>query len=101
MTDHPNLGSTFDSWLDEEGIAEDVEALAAKKKLVLALDAAMARRSVSRAQLARDMKTSRTTVHRLLDPDDTGVSLATIVRASNALKTRLVSFPVRRLRPAS
>ena len=51
MTDHPNLGSTFDSWLDEEGIAEDVEALAAKKKLVLALDAAMARRSVSRAQL--------------------------------------------------
>jgi len=36
------------------------------------------------------MHTSRTVVHRLLDPKDTGVTLATLWKASRALGVKLV-----------
>lgn len=36
------------------------------------------------------MRTSRTVVHRLLDPHDTSVTLATLAKASKALKVRLL-----------
>jgi hypothetical protein len=40
--------------------------------------------------LVQAMRTSRTVVHRLLDPKDTGVTLATLWRASKALGVRLI-----------
>lgn len=50
----------------------------------------MARKSLTKTELARAMKTSRTVVHRLLDPKDTGVTLATIWKASRALGVKLM-----------
>jgi antitoxin HicB len=40
---------------------------------------------VTQSALAARMATSRTVVHRLLDPTDTSVTLATIAKASAAL----------------
>ena len=51
---------------------------------------AMARRRMTKTDLAQAMRTSRTVVHRLLDPKDTGVTLATLWKASRALGVRLV-----------
>lgn len=80
-----HIGSTLDSLLVERGIKAEVDLLAKKKILADELQAQMTRRKVSRATLAQRMRTSRTVVYRLLDPRDTGVTLATMASATSAL----------------
>jgi DNA-binding Xre family transcriptional regulator len=85
-----HLGSTLDSLLDELGEREDVALLTQKKLLAAKIERAMARRNMSQAELARTMRTSRTVIHRLLDPRDTSVTLATLSKASKALGVKLL-----------
>ena len=85
-----NIGSTLDSLFDELGEHEDVELLTQKKLLAEKIERAMAKRNMSQAELARTMRTSRTVIHRLLDPRDTSVTLATLSKASKALGVKLL-----------
>jgi len=84
-----HLGSTLDSFLEEEGLKEEVDLLAKKKVIADELSAGMVRARMTRSALAARMQTSRTLVNRLLDPDDTSVTLATLARASRALEMEL------------
>ena len=86
------IGSSLESLLSDLGEREEVGLLAQKKLLALKIERAMAQRKMSKKRLAAVMRTSRTVVHRLLDPNDTGVTLATIWRASRALGVPLVDF---------
>jgi len=70
-----NIGSSFDSWLREEGIYEETTSSAVKRVLARQVEAAMARR----------IRTSRAALDRLLDPDNDGVTLATLQRAAEAV----------------
>lgn len=83
------IGTDFDDFLAEDGIREDVEAAALKRVLAYQLEQAMKKQGISQAEMARRMKTSRTVVRRLLDAEDTSVTLATLTRASMALGERL------------
>lgn len=83
------IGTDFDDFLAEDGIREDVEAAALKRVLAYQLEQAMKKQGVSQAEMARRMKTSRTVVRRLLDSEDTSVTLATLARASMAVGERL------------
>lgn len=56
-----------------------------KQAYVRELTRAMDDQGVSRAELARRMGTSRSTVSRVLDPAEMGVTLATLERATRAL----------------
>jgi antitoxin HicB len=85
-----HIGSTLDSLFDELGEREDVELLTQKKLLAAKIEWAMAKRNMTQAELARTMRTSRTVIHRLLDPRDTSVTLATLSKASKALGVRLL-----------
>ena len=58
---------------------------ATKMAYAAELTAVMERDGVSRAELARRMHTSRSTVGRVLDPADESVTLATLSRAAAAL----------------
>jgi predicted nucleotidyltransferase len=58
---------------------------ATKAAYAAELTAVMAREGVSRAELARRMHTSRSTVGRVLDPADESVTLSTLSRAAAAL----------------
>lgn len=87
MNEH--IGSRFDDWLDEEGIREDVEAAAVKRVIAWQLDAAMRESGVTKTEMARRMKTSRAVVNRLLDADNTAVTLGTLSKASAALGLHL------------
>jgi len=78
-------GSTFDSFLEEEGIREEVEATAAKRVIAWQLEQAMQAQNKTKSALAREMHTSRTQVERLLDPSNTAVSVQIISRAAGAL----------------
>jgi predicted XRE-type DNA-binding protein len=84
-----NIGSSLGSFLDQMEIREETELLAIKKTLALQLRQAMKRRKVSQSRLAKEMRTSRTVINRMLDPNDTGVTLATLTRASQVLGLRV------------
>lgn len=80
-----NRGSSFDSWLSEEGIREEVTAVAIKRVLVRQLETAMRDGGLSKAEMARRMKTSRSQLDRLLNPENDSVTLATLYKAARAV----------------
>src|SRR5271167_2613784 len=83
-------GSTFDSFLDEEGIREEVEAVAIKRVLAWQLERAMRQQQKTKQAMAKQLHTSRSQLDRLLDPQNVSVSLDTITRAARALGKRLI-----------
>ncbi len=88
VTNHS--GSTFDSFLEEEGIREEVEAVAIKRVLAWQLSQAMQEQQKTKQAMARQLRTSRSQLDRLLDPQNVSVTLATITRAAKALGKRLI-----------
>jgi DNA-binding Xre family transcriptional regulator len=80
-----HIGSSFDSWLREEGIYEETSAPAIKRVLARQLEAAMKEQQVTKTEMARRMRTSRAALDRLLDPEHDSVTLATLRRAAAAV----------------
>jgi hypothetical protein len=77
-----NIGSTFDSWLREEGLYEEVSATAIKRVVARQVEAAMREKGLTKAEMARRMHTSRTALDRLLDADNDAVTLGTLRKAA-------------------
>jgi antitoxin HicB len=83
-------GSTFDSFLVEEGIREEVEAVAIKRVLAWQLSQAMQEQQKTKQAMAKQLHTSRSQLDRLLDPRNVSVTLDTITRAAKALGKRVI-----------
>ena len=83
-------GSTFDSFLEEHGIREEVEAVATKRVLAWQLEQEMKRQRKTKQAMAQELQTSRSQLDRLLDPRNTAVTLDTINRAAKALGMKVV-----------
>lgn len=83
-------GSTFDSFLEEEGIREETEAVAIKRVLAWQLEQAMQEQQKTKQAMARQLRTSRSQLDRLLDPRNPSVTLDTITRAARAVGKRLI-----------
>jgi hypothetical protein len=77
-----NIGSTFDSWLREEGLYEEVSATAIKRVVARQVEAAMNQKGLTKAQMARRMHTSRAALDRLLDPENEAITLTTLRKAA-------------------
>jgi len=84
-----NLGSSFDSWLREEGVYEEVTATAIKRVLARQVEAAMREKNFSKAAMARRMQPSRAALDRLLDPEYDAVTLSTLRKAATAVGREL------------
>jgi DNA-binding Xre family transcriptional regulator len=82
---NPHIGSNFDDFLREEGIYEEVEAAALKKVIASALTRQMKRRHISVSRLAAVLGTSRAAVNRVLDDQNTSITLTTISRTASVL----------------
>jgi antitoxin HicB len=80
-----NKGSSFDGWLQEEGIYEEVSAAAIKRVLARQIEQAMSEKRLSKAEVARRMHTSRAALDRLLDAQNGSVTLNTLYRAAAAV----------------
>ena len=80
-----NIGSTFDSWLREEGLYEEVSATAIKRVVARQVETAMRQKGLTKAEMARRMHTSRAAIDRLLDPANDAVTLATLHKAAAAV----------------
>ena len=77
-----NVGSSFDSWLREEGIYEEASANAIKRVVARQVEAAMQEKGLSKTEMARRMHTSRAALDRLLDPQNDAVTLSTLQKAA-------------------
>jgi antitoxin HicB len=84
-----NVGSSFDSWLREEGIYEEVTTAAIKRVLARQLEAAMKDKKFTKAEMARRMQTSRAALDRLLDPKNNGLTLSTLRKAAHVVGREL------------
>src|SRR5229473_6136429 len=83
-------GSTFNSFLEEQGIREEVEAVAIKRVLAWQLEQAMREQRKTKQAMAKELHTSRSQLDRLLDPQNVSVSLDTITRAARVLGKRVI-----------
>jgi predicted XRE-type DNA-binding protein len=84
-----HTGSTFDSFLEQEGIREEVEAVAIKRVLAWQLEQAMQKQQKTKQAMAKQLHTSRSQLDRLLDPENVSVSLHTMARAAKVLGKRI------------
>lgn len=80
-----NIGSTFDSWLREEGLYEKVSATAIKRVVARQIEVAMHEKGLTKVEMARQMRTSRAALDRLLDPENDAVTLSTLQKAATAV----------------
>lgn len=86
---NPHSGSSLESLLEEDGVLEELREAAIKKVVAWKLVQAMERQKISKAEMARRLATSRSQLERLLDPDNTAVTVATLSKAARAVGKRL------------
>jgi hypothetical protein len=82
-------GSSFDDFLEEEGILDAVDAVAIKRVIAWQLAEAMKAEQITKKAMAERMGTSRSQLDRLLDPANGAVHLDTIAKAARAVGKRL------------
>lgn len=86
---NPHLGSKFEDYLAEEGLLDEVTATAMKRVLAWQIAQLMKKQRVTKSAMAKRMKTSRAALDRLLDAENTSVTLLTMGRAAAALGMEL------------
>jgi DNA-binding Xre family transcriptional regulator len=84
-----HIGSSFDDFLQEEGLLTDAEAVAVKRVIAFQVARLMEEQNITKSEMSRRMKTSRASLERLLDPSNESVTLQTLDRAARALGRRL------------
>jgi antitoxin HicB len=89
MSTNRHIGSSFEDFLREEKIYEDVTAHAVKRALAWQIEQAMNAQGITKLEMARRMKTSRAQLDRLLDPNNDKVQLDTVQRAAAAVGRKL------------
>jgi predicted XRE-type DNA-binding protein len=82
---NPRTGSSFDAFLEQDGIYEEVQARALKRALAEQLDDAMQSSKLSKVNMAQRMATSRSQLDRVLDPSNLSIQLDTLVKAASAV----------------
>ena len=87
--DNKHHGSTLQSLFEELGELEEVRAMAAKKVLAMDVERRMKKLGLTTTTLAERMGTSRSQVHRILNEDDTGVTLRVLLRLADVLGMKL------------
>lgn len=78
-------GLLFEEFLREQGTYEITTERAIKRVIAYQLAQAMEEKGISKVAMADCLKTSRSQLDRLLDPDNGNVTLATLARAAKAV----------------
>lgn len=79
------IGSSFEDFLKEEGVLEATNTIAVKRVLAWQLEQAMESEQMSKRAMATAMKTSRSQLDRILDPNNDRVRLDTLTAAAHVL----------------
>ena len=84
-----HVGSSFDDFLEEEGILNECSAIAIKRVIAWQIKQEMEQKQLSQTKMADCLKTSRSSLKRLLDPENTSVTLHTLDKAASVLGKKL------------
>ena len=84
------VGSSFDSFLEEENIAVEVKNEAVKRLISYNLLDEMKKQNINKTEMANKMNTSRAALDRLLNPYNDSVTLSILTKAANILGKKLV-----------
>ena len=85
MSKKNHRGGDLRDFLNEEGILGEVESRALKQAMSLQISRLLKEESLTKAEMAVRMKTSRAAVDRLLDASNSSVTLNTLGKAARAL----------------
>jgi antitoxin HicB len=80
-----NIGSSFDEFLQEEAMLEEATAVAMKRVIAWQIAEEMKAQQLTKTALAKRMHTSRAALNRLLDENDSSLTLTTLASAAAAL----------------
>ncbi|CCU71754.1 XRE family transcriptional regulator [Thalassolituus oleivorans] len=80
-----HLGSSFDELLEETGELAEVNTVSIKRVIAWEITQKMATERLSKTKMAELMHTSRSALDRLLDPENTSVTLNTLDNAARAI----------------
>ena len=83
-----HMGSSLDDFLKQEGDFDEAQAQAVKEVVAWQLAAAMKEQKLSQNKMAALLKTSRTQVNRLLDPEH-DITLSSLQRAAAIVGRRV------------
>lgn len=89
MTLNKHKGSSFDNFLEEEELLESTEAVAIKRVIAYELEKSMQKKNISKIEMATKLHTSRSALDRLLDPDNTSITLNSLAKAAHFLGKKL------------
>ena len=89
MSKQKHRGSDLRDFLNEQGILGEVEARALKQAISLQFNHLLEKQSLTKAEMATRMKTSRAAVDRLLDATNTSITLTTLGKAASALGRKI------------
>ena len=84
-----SIGSSFNDFLAEERLSEEVEAGAIKKMIACQLQEAIKKEHLTKTMLAARLETSRAAINRLLDPNNDSITLLTLQKAASVLGKKL------------
>ena len=83
-----HMGSSIDDFMKEEGVFEEAQAQAIKEVVAWQLADAMKKQKISKRKMATILKTSRSQVDRLLDPEN-DITLGSLQRAAAIVGRRV------------
>lgn len=84
-----HIGSSFDDFLADEGLLAETQAAAVARVLAWQFEAFIEENSLSKAAVARDLKTSRTAIDRIIDPENTSINLNTMAKMAELMGKKL------------
>ena len=84
-----HIGTDFSDFLKEDGIYEETNDIAIKRDIAYQLEQEMKAQNITKTKMAEMMNTSRAVVNRLLNPDNSSLTLSTLESATHALGKRL------------
>ena len=89
MKKNPHIGSSFESWLDENNLREEVTTAAIKAVIAHQLAAEMKKKRITKQRMAKLMNTSRAQLDRILDPDNGSATIESLQRAAKIVGREL------------
>lgn len=84
-----HIGSSFDDFLAEEAMLEETTAVAIKRVIAWQIAEEMNAQHLTKTALAKKMRTSRAALNRLLDENDSSLTLTTLASAAAALGKKI------------
>jgi antitoxin HicB len=84
-----HIGSSFDDFLDEENLLVEANEIAIKRVIAWQLQQEIESKHMTKTDVAKAMGTSRAAVDRLLNPNNTSVTLNTLSKAARILGKKI------------